>query len=62
MMEAAEEKASGRPAIEVDAEKERLRQQIEELKKELLLLEQKLHIRDVLKDGTDENLAREKKG
>jgi len=62
MMEAAAEKAPGRPAIEVDAEKEGLRQEIEALKKELLLLEQKLHIREVLKDATDESLGREKKG
>jgi transposase len=62
MMEAAEQKASGRPATEVDPEKEGLRQENEELKKEVLLLEQKLHIRDVLKAATDESLAREKKG
>jgi transposase len=59
---ALQEKDSGRPGKTVDTEKEALKQEIEELKKELLLLEQKLHIREVLSQATDESLSREKKG
>jgi transposase len=62
MKESLKEKDSGRPGQVVDAEKEALKQEIEELKKELLLLEQKLHIRDVLSQATDERLDRGKKG
>ena len=61
MLEALKEKEAGRPPAETDPEKESLKQENEELKKELLLLERKLHIREVLKEATDESLAREKK-
>jgi transposase len=60
--EALKEQDAGRPGKTVDTEKEALKQEIEELKKELLLLEQKLHIRDVLNQATDEGLDRGKKG
>jgi transposase len=62
MMEAMKEKDSGRPSFAVDQEKETLKQENEELKKDVLLLEQTLHIREVLKQATDESLPREKKG
>jgi len=62
MMEAVKEKDAGRPSPEVDQEKEALKQENEEPKKDVLLLEQKLHIREVLKEATDEGLARGKKG
>ncbi len=52
---------AGRPSPEVDPEKETLKQENEELKKEVLLLEQKLHIREVLKEATDESLERGEK-
>lgn len=60
MKEALQEKDAGRPSAVVDEEKEALRREIEELKKELLLLEQKLHIRDALSQSTC--LDRGKKG
>jgi transposase len=62
MKEALMEKDAGRPGAVMDMEKELLKQEIEGLKKDLLLLEQKLHIREVLKQATDESLDREKKG
>lgn len=62
MVNAAGEKYPGRPSPELDPEKERLKSELETLKDEVLLLEQKLHIREALKAAEDESLAREKKG
>lgn len=48
MMDALTNKPSGRPANIVDEEKESLRQETEELKKELLIAKQTVEVRDML--------------
>ena len=51
MVEAVIRKAGGRPATLVDPEKEQQRKQIRELKEEVVWLQQRLRIREVM-DGT----------
>ena len=51
MIEALTAQAPGRPRREVDGEKESLRQRNQELEEQLLRMEQRWHIREVL--GTD---------
>jgi transposase len=62
MVHAAVEKDAGRPSPELDPEKEQLKRDLETLKDEVLLLERKLHIREVLQATEDESLTGEKKG
>ena len=58
MLEALREKEAGRPPAEADPEKESLKEENEELRKDVLLLERKLRIREVLKEATDERKSR----
>jgi hypothetical protein len=48
MAEALENQAPGRPPILMDAEKEELQREVEDLKKKLLLAEQTIEVKDLL--------------
>ena len=48
MAQALENQAPGRPPIPMDAEKEELQREVEDLKKKLLLAEQTIEVKDLL--------------
>jgi len=49
MAQALENQAPGRPPIPMDAEKEELQREVEDLKKKLLLAEQTIEVKDLLR-------------
>lgn len=48
MIHAMESRSSGRPTIQVDAEKERLKDQVKDLGQKLLLAEKTIEVKDLL--------------
>lgn len=61
MVEALENGDPGRPSIEVDGEKEELKDELEEMRKEKEVADQAEKIREILADGIDADFSKKKR-